>query len=488
MDKVGLQLHTVVAPAAAVLWPYIPAHLRKMLCSPRAAELATAAASGGLAVFGILWFRDWLRRRRELRQFKADLTKQMSFDDLDGKTASSGSMFGGQSMLVNPGGGLTEDAEELVREQLARNIAFLGEEGVARCRRSFVIVVGLGGVGSHAAHMLLRSGIEHMRLIDFDQVTLSSLNRHAVARRSDVGTFKTIAMQKHFRDIVPHARVEAIVELFSKDSAARLLDGNPDYVLDCIDNIATKVDLLEYCHKNKIPVISSMGSGAKADASRIQIADISDTYEDPLARATRKTLRLRGIDQGITVVYSTERPGNVKLLPLMETQVDEANDYAPLPHFRSRILPVLGTLPALFGNAMASYVITELGGYQTDPLPFKTKRKVTDKMYGEFINRQRDKNIPIKITAHDVAFIVEETWGGKSALSSVASDRLFITRWNPRKPMELGNLLCMTRAEADKHEKLAPEEFEAVYGKEFVDKVNQKFEIEQRYRKWRIEP
>jgi tRNA A37 threonylcarbamoyladenosine dehydratase len=126
--------------------------------------------------------------------------------------------------------------------------------------------------------MLLRSGVQHIRLIDFDQVTLSSLNRHAVATRADVGLAKVEAMKRRLLDILPQANIESCNTLFDKDSASDLLSGNPDFVLDCIDNVNTKVDLLEACVVRGIKVLSSMGSGAKADPTRIQIADISETF------------------------------------------------------------------------------------------------------------------------------------------------------------------------------------------------------------------
>ncbi|CAG8561750.1 7496_t:CDS:2 [Acaulospora colombiana] len=238
--------------------------------------------------------------------------------------------------------------ETLIKEQLARNIAFLGEEGVDKLRNSFIIVVGAGGVGSWAALMLVRSGVQHIRIIDFDQVTLSSLNRHAVATHADVGSPKVIALQKNFKEFAPWVKVEPVIELFTKANAPRLLAGNPDFIIDAIDNIDTKLDLLKYCHDNKLPILSSMGAGAKADPSRVQISDISQTIEDPLARAVRRRLKKLGVDSGITVVYSSEKP-NVKLLPLgrcrqliEESKITNASEYAALPDFRSRILPVLG--------------------------------------------------------------------------------------------------------------------------------------------------
>jgi len=117
-----------------------------------------------------------------------------------------------------------------------------------------------------------------IRLIDFDQVSLSSLNRHATAIQADVGTPKVLAMKKAFKSLAPWVEVDARVELFQKESAEELLSGNPHYVVDAIDNINTKLALLKFCYDRNIPVMSSMGAGAKADPSRIQISDISETF------------------------------------------------------------------------------------------------------------------------------------------------------------------------------------------------------------------
>lgn len=120
----------------------------------------------------------------------------------------------------------SEAAEkELNAEQLSRIHAFFGEKGFKDITGAFVVVVGLGGVGSHAAHMLARSGVGKLRLIDFDNVTLSSLNRHAVATRADVGTAKVAAMKKHLREIVPQCEVEDVALMFEADSADELLSG-----------------------------------------------------------------------------------------------------------------------------------------------------------------------------------------------------------------------------------------------------------------------
>lgn len=128
------------------------------------------------------------------------------------------------------------------------------------------------------------------------------LQRHSVANLADVGTPKVLACKRHYESIAPWVDVDARIELFSLEDAEDLLSGDPDWVLDCIDNIQSKVDLLNFCYGRKIKVFSAMGAGGKSDPSRIQISDISTTLEDPLARTVRRRLKLEGVLSGIPVV------------------------------------------------------------------------------------------------------------------------------------------------------------------------------------------
>lgn len=210
-----------------------------------------------------------------------------------------------------------------------------------------------------------------MRLVDFDQVTLSSLNRHAVATLADVGLPKVQCLQRRLRQIAPWVKFDLRAEKFDGASAERLLgswegDRKPDYVVDAIDNIDTKVALLKYCHDHKIPVISAMGAGCKSDPTRIIVGDISSTTDDRLSRATRRKLKLQGVTHGIPAVFSTERTadGKAQLLPLNEDEFKKGSvgDLAPAADFRVRILPVLGTMPAIFGLTVANHVILQITG------------------------------------------------------------------------------------------------------------------------------
>lgn len=308
--------------------------------------------------------------------------------------------------------------------------------------------------------MLVRSGVQRIRAIDFDQVTLSSLNRHAVATRSDVGTSKVKALKKHLSRIVPQAKVETCTEMYTAKAAERLLGGNPDYVLDCIDNIDTKVHLLHYCHTNNIPCISSMGAGAKCDPSRIQIADISDTFEDPLARAVRRRLKKVGVLSGIETVYSMEKPSDhVGLVPLDETRARDADEYAIAPDFRSRIMPVLGPLPAMFGMAMADLALCRLAQHPLRPLAAKGRDVVYQRILRDLqvreareFGRAFEGAGALHLGVEDVAFLVEEVFESRSAISG-QMEKLTLIRWDLSQPASLRNIIVLCRKECTQHVK-----------------------------------
>ena len=443
----------------------------------------------------------------------------------------------------------TEYDESLIREQLSRNYSFLGDEGMSVIRRSFVVVVGAGGVGSWAALMLIRSGVGKLRIIDFDQVSLSSLNRHACAALRDVGRPKVACCADAFASIAPWATVEPVNELFRASEAERLLAGNPDYVVDAIDNIDTKVDLLTFCAARRIKVISSMGAGAKSDPSRVQISDISTTAEDPLARAVRRRLRALGIppippkesdpapapapvaaptpkprmhsrrtsstsslasgvyttplssppiaeaaeeaaaqaaeppspspspsaaegegegegeeeeeEEGahytIPCVFSTEK-SDTRLLPLDEAEVarGSVDELAALEDFRVRILPVLGPLPGMFGLAAATYVLCGLGGHALEPLAFKGRRKLYEKMHADLSVSEarsgRGQSIPFSV--NDVAYLFEEVFRGRSVVpphESLAGAQL--QRWDSTLPLAYENVALFSRKQAKLHER-----------------------------------
>ncbi|KAG6552591.1 hypothetical protein Mapa_005791 [Marchantia paleacea] len=385
--------------------------------------------------------------------------------------------------------------DDIISEQFTRNTQFYGEEGQKKVHESMVVVIGLGGVGSHAATMLLRAGIAKLRLIDFDQVSLSSLNRHAVATRADVGTSKALCLQKHFKEIFPECEIDARVQMFDSSSEEEILSGSPDFILDCIDNIDTKVALLAACVRKGLKVLSATGAGARADPSRIRIADIGESSIDPLSRSVRHRLRREhNITSGIPVVISTERP-KAKLLPFTAPDGKEANplDYQVVPGFRVRTIPVLGTIPAIFGQVMASYVITSIAGLaiQTEPV-LNLDVDHYALLHQRLVEREEllfGTASEVELDKEEVAYVVREIWRGRSARAQGSREvgrgmwnamkTLTLTRWDVNKPPSIANLVLFTFSEAEEHEAITLELLKKEEP-EFYDMVEKRLEVARR--------
>lgn len=388
-------------------------------------------------------------------------------------------------------------SEELIREQLARNYAFLSDEGMQAVRDQHIVVVGAGGVGSWVATMLVRLGVGKLRIVDFDQVLLSSLNRHAVATLRDVGTSKVDCLKEHLLQVAPWVEIDACNRLWTLDSAHGLLFGddfNPTYVVDCIDNIDTKVDLLEFCYRQNLRVVLSGGAACKSDPTRINISDISKTEEDPLSRAVRVRLKKRGIVTSIPTVFSAEKPdpNKAQLLPLAADELSkgDVDQLLALHNFRVRILPVLGTMPGMFGLTIATHVITHVAGYPVEPIEGKNRLKIYDGILQSLAGQQlrignRDQRVPIALT--DISYILEEVFRGKSPISNY-STRLTLSRWDPSRELSFQNVVVMTKEEQKEHEERilkGLESLEAVYLPQVLERVAKRFREEAFYLQFR---
>ncbi|PQE33657.1 hypothetical protein CJF32_00008638 [Rutstroemia sp. NJR-2017a WRK4] len=522
-------------------------HLLNRVSNSQQAQFTATALVSGAVVAGAIFSYQALRRQEKVEDLKSSipilgtehhadlvgLDLLLGGKDGAGKKAiadetSEAYRYGRRAPGIGHerGAALAERARkgdydnELILEQLARNRVFLKDEGLQKLRSAFIIVVGCGGVGSHCTAALARSGVSHIRLIDFDQVTLSSLNRHAVATLADVGTPKVGCLKNRLQQITPWVNFDLRNELFHGKAADSLLgewdDRKPDYIVDAIDNIDSKVELLEYCYKNNLPVISSMGAGCKSDPTRVFVGDISSSTDDPLSRSTRRRLRALGIASGIHTVYSTEKPGpgKAQLLPLPEEEFQKGSvgDLGVLPDFRVRILPVLGTMPAVFGYVVANHIILQVTGYPCEYVPAKGRDKMYDGILASlqsFEEKLARTSIPgedalglkVALTAADVGYIVEEVYKGKSAVSGIPT-RLALMRW--RKPEEVmldssiegqkvstvraRDLVCMTKEEAVKHEKAIFKEgktVEEVYPPGIVERVEARIREEIEYERYR---
>lgn len=230
--------------------------------------------------------------------------------------------------------------------------AFYGAAGFARVRRARVIVVGVGGVGSHAALALARSGIGALDLVDADRISASSLNRFPAAEPADVGRPKVAVLAGHLRATCPDTEV-ATRDAFVDDASLKtVLHPAPDGVIDAIDSLNPKVSLLVHCVAAGWPVISSMGASGRRDFSLLRVGDISETRGCPLARRVRRMLRRRGIEHGITVVYSPEK-GAVVLPP-------DPEEPDPARGRPRNVIPNQISMPGIFGYALAGVLLEQL--------------------------------------------------------------------------------------------------------------------------------
>ncbi len=189
----------------------------------------------------------------------------------------------------------------------SRTELLIGKEGVERLRKARVAVFGVGGVGGYAVEALARAGVGEIDLIDKDTVSLSNLNRQIVALRSTVGKYKTEVAQARIADIDPTIKVRCHDLFYLPETAEQIDFSVYDYIVDAIDTVSGKVEIIVRAKENKIPVISAMGAGNKLDPTKFEVADISKTSVCPLARVMRRELKKRGVE-GVKVVYSKEEP------------------------------------------------------------------------------------------------------------------------------------------------------------------------------------
>lgn len=193
----------------------------------------------------------------------------------------------------------------MVEEQFVRTALLLGEEGVERLMRARVAVFGIGGVGGFAVEALARAGIGAFLLVDSDRVSVSNINRQIIADWNSVGRYKTEAMRDRIAAINPKARVETRECFFLPENAETFDFSSFDYVVDAVDTVSAKIEIIVRAKAAGVPVISCMGAGNKLDPARFEVADLSETSVCPLARVMRRELKKRGV-AGCRAVYSRE--------------------------------------------------------------------------------------------------------------------------------------------------------------------------------------
>lgn len=233
-----------------------------------------------------------------------------------------------------------------MEHRFLRTEMVLGDRALDRLSRCHVAVFGLGGVGSYAAEILARSGVGELTLVDQDTLSLTNINRQLYALRSTVGQSKAEVAARRCADIDPELRVHPICATYDAAHRDRFFSTHYDYIVDAIDLVSCKLDLIEQARLRRIPILTALGTGNKLDPTLLQVTDISKTSGCPLARVMRRELRARDIRR-LKVVYSPEEPA--------ETQQLEA----PPPGRRS-VPASVAWVPATAGLLMGSVVIRDL--------------------------------------------------------------------------------------------------------------------------------
>ena len=191
--------------------------------------------------------------------------------------------------------------------QFSRTELLIGEDGIKKLQKAKVAIFGVGGVGSFVVEGLVRAGVGHFVIVDDDKICLTNLNRQIIATRKTIGKYKVDVAKERILDINPNATVETYQEFYMPNSESNILKEDLDYVVDCIDTVTAKIELVMNCKKMNIPIISAMGTGNKLDPSKFEITDIYKTSVCPLAKVMRKELRKRNVDS-LKVIYSKEEP------------------------------------------------------------------------------------------------------------------------------------------------------------------------------------
>ncbi len=238
----------------------------------------------------------------------------------------------------------------MMNEWLERTELLLGSDKIAMLKDANVLVVGVGGVGAYAAEMIARAGVGHMTIADADVVGASNINRQLVALHSTIGREKTDILADRLRDINPDLDLKVVAKYIKDELTDELLDSAKfDYIVDAIDTLSPKVALITGALNRGIPLVSSMGAGAKTDPTLMEIKDISKTHHCPLAHMLRKRLHKVGVRKGFHAVFSPE-PIREGAMILCEERNKKSN------------VGTISYIPALFGIGCASVVVRGLIG------------------------------------------------------------------------------------------------------------------------------
>lgn len=240
-----------------------------------------------------------------------------------------------------------------------RNELIWGKERQKKLQTKHVTVFGLGGVGGYALDSLARAGVGHFRIIDFDTVATSNINRQLIALNSTVGEKKTELFKKRLLDINPKIEVECIDDFYNKNLDSELFAGQTDYVIDAIDTMRAKIDLLIRCHEAKIPTITSMGAGNRKDPTQLYICDIKDIENKKCTFTQNMLYQLakKGITEGITAACSRENPKSLEKITTIENVTAKSGENFEFTKITPGSTPFV---PAVAGYYLGWYVLEHI--------------------------------------------------------------------------------------------------------------------------------
>ena len=234
------------------------------------------------------------------------------------------------------------------KEQHSRTVLLLGEEKFEKLQKTHVLIVGLGGVGGYAAEQIARAGVGKLTLIDSDIINESNINRQIIALHSTVGKNKINVLKERLIDINPEIKIHSEKLFISYENIEEIIKKiKPEYVIDAVDTLMPKVNLIKTCLEQKIPLVSSMGAGGRLNPENLHIADISKTYNCGLARMLRKRLHKFNIRTGFKTVFSSEKVDRDVIIE--EKSQNKITNVGTVSY-----------MPAIFGMFCASVVIQDL--------------------------------------------------------------------------------------------------------------------------------
>jgi tRNA A37 threonylcarbamoyladenosine dehydratase len=231
---------------------------------------------------------------------------------------------------------------------LERTELLVQKEGLEKLTKANILIVGLGGVGSFAAEFIARAGVNKITLVDGDVFDITNKNRQLTALDSTIGKSKAQVLASRLKDINSEIEIIVLEEFLSPERAYEIVTEEFDYVLDCIDSITPKINLIVAARRKKVKIISSMGAGGKLDATKIKIKDISQTKNCTMARTVRKRLKELKVDKGVKAVYSEE------------LQIAKSLKMTDGTNFKKSFYGTISYMPAAFGLQAAAFVINEI--------------------------------------------------------------------------------------------------------------------------------